>query len=119
MTDTTFLTMHRKNGTVEVVSTDAGWFITGRGKTSTLRMRIPRCTYCASWSPKTGRPYRRLCTVIHGSYLAVLGGYPSVPSFNNPGNDCDHERRHCHGGHVERVRKLIDAVARTYGPAVK
>lgn len=99
--DIAFLTLHRKNGTVGVVSTDTGWFITGRGTGSTMYMKIPRCS-C----------FKHVCLTLH----KMWGGTTTI---NDHGNNDGHGHNHCHRGHVERVRKVIDLIARTYGPAVK
>ncbi len=108
--ETATLTMHRKNGTVVAVSTPFGWVITGTGTSSTMRMHIPRCT-CN----------RHVCPTIHldGGY----SGLPGKPTIASAGRDLSghgtHGKKHCHGGHVERVRSVIDLIAKTYGPAKK
>lgn len=103
---TAALTLHRKRGTVKVVSSESGWDITGTGPFSTLRMRIRRCT-CT----------KHVCPTLHrdGAYGSCAG----TPSLFSHGSSIGHGRNHCHGGHVERVRSVIDTIAKTYGPAVK
>lgn len=101
MNEIGFFTQRRKNGTVEVVSADDGWVITGRGKVSTLRARIPRC-----------RCTKHVCPALHRDHHGL-------PSVHNTDAHKQHGVNHCHGGHVERVRKLIDAIGATYGPRVK
>lgn len=98
--------MVRENGTVEVVSTNDGWFITGRGRVSTLRMKINRCT-CN----------KHVCSTLH--LAGALGSCAGAPSLYDHGPNPGHGRNHCHHGHVERVRRVVDAIARTYGPTVK
>lgn len=102
--DIAFLKLTRKRGTVEVVSTDAGWSITGRGKT-TMRMTIPRCA-CL----------KHVCETIHVGWGSSS---TRTPTIAHHGDNDGHGNNHCHKGHVDRVLKIIDLIAKTYGPAAK
>jgi hypothetical protein len=97
------LVMVRQRGTVTVVSTEAGWDITG---SSGLRMRIPRCT-CN----------QHVCPTIH--LAGAYGSCPGTPTLTASGNAPGHGRNHCHRGHRDRILRLVELVARTYGPAVR
>lgn len=94
---TATLVLQRKRGTVTVTSSADGWVIVGEGKT-TCRMRIPRCT-CN----------KHVCPTLHR-------GWGGTRTLYHDGPNDGHGRNHCHGGHVERVRSLIDIMAKTYGP---
>lgn len=104
--DIEFLTITRERGTVEVVSTEQGWSIIGRGKTGTLRMRINRCA-CN----------KHVCPTLHPD--GMYGSGAGTATIYSCGSNVKHGRNHCHGGHVERVRSVIKAIAKTYGPRVR
>ena len=109
----TVTVLPRKNGTVTVTETAAGWRIVGEGGRSTFRMNLPRCKPCAEWTPRVGA-YRPVCSTLHRG--GMYGSTAGMPMLTAAGA-VDHARKTCHGNHAERVAKVVELIAKTYGRA--
>src|SRR5262245_7540549 len=99
-------TWSRKNGTVTISRTDAGWTIVGESTDGrAFRMTLPACKPCAEWTPAKG-PFRPVCPTIHRD---GYGGV-STPTIRSGGHQDGHARKHCHGNHGERVKQIVERV---------